>query len=124
MPVSEIRFEQGTNAWFLTSSDNLSNEENEYTRLVLSIINPAEDLLQYSNKLSVPTRLCSTSCRLLVTPDTPAKTLGLAAASITQSTGDNDSRSLGFRMSPCLATTPLWLRARRLTSPPGRPRFS
>ena len=99
-PVSEIRLEQGTNDWFLTLSDNLTNEESEYTRLVLSIINPAKHLLQYSNTLTVPSRLCSISCRLLVTSDVPAKTLGLAAASITQSTADNDSRSLGFRMSP------------------------
>ena len=34
----------------------------------------------------MPTRLCSTSCRLEVWPSTPASTLGFAAASTTTST--------------------------------------
>src|SRR5215831_504706 len=123
-PVSEIRLEKGTNDWFLTSSDSLTNEESEYTRLVLSIINPAEHLLQYSNTLTVPSRLCSINCRLLVASDIPAKTLGLAAASITQSTADSDSRSLGFRMSRCCTTTPCCMSARRFSSLPGRLRLS
>src|SRR4029077_12001252 len=123
-PGSEIPLMRGTNAWVLISRGNLINEESEYTRLVLSMINPAEDLLQYSNTSTVPSRLCSISCRLLVTSDIPAKTLGLAAASITQSTAGSDSRSLGFRMSPCRTTTPSSIRARRFSSLPGRLRLS
>ena len=47
----------------------------------------AHGACRYSSMLTVPSRLCSISWRLLVLPSTPASTLGLAAASITQSTG-------------------------------------
>jgi hypothetical protein len=43
--------------------------------------------------------LCSINCRLLVFPSTPASTLGLAAASITQSAGGSELMSLALRIS-------------------------
>ncbi len=72
----------------------------EYTLLLLNSRSPAFERRQYSSTFSVPTRLCSINCRRLVLPSTPASTLGLAAASITQSAGGSRSRSLDMRTSP------------------------
>ena len=64
----------------------------EYTRLVLSITKAARWRRQYSSIFTVPSRLCSTSCRLDVRPSMPASTLGLAAASSTTSTAGSVSK--------------------------------
>ena len=66
-------------------------------------------------------RLCSTSCRELAGPETPARTLGLAAASTTKSTAGNASMSLISRTSPCVSLTPSRPSSRRFNSLPGRP---
>ena len=49
----------------------------EYTRLVLSRMNPASDARQYSSRLIVPERLCSSNWRGPCFPSRPARTLGL-----------------------------------------------
>ena len=91
---------------------------------MLSKTKPTPCRRQYSSMLTVPNRLCSTSCRGLVRPSTPARTLGFAAASTTQSTRGSDSKSLAILMSPWMTVTPSWRRARRLVSLPGRLRLS
>ncbi len=95
-----------------------------YTRLVLSKMKPARWALAYSRRFTVPPRLCSTSCRELVRPSTPASTLGFAAASITQSAAGSVSRSLAARRSPWKSFTPRRRRASRLASLPGRMKLS
>jgi hypothetical protein len=67
---------------------------------------PARRLLQYSSRLIVPRRLCSTTCRELERPSTPAITLGFAEASITQSAGGRASMSLAARTSPWTSLIP------------------
>ena len=57
-------------------------------------------------------------------PCTPASTLGLAAASMTQSAAGSVSRSLAVRMSPWMKFTPSVRNRRRLVSEPGRIRLS
>src|ERR1039457_4299700 len=74
--------------------------------------------------LSVPTRLCSTSCRGLESPSTPARMLGFAAASITQSLAGRASMSLAARASPCTSLTPRRFRSARFPSLPGRMKLS
>ena len=64
------------------------------------------------------------SWRELVWPSTPARTLGLAAASMTQSTAGRVSRSLGARRSPWKSLTPIFFRASRFDSLPGRMKLS
>ena len=72
----------------------------------------------------VPTKLCSSSCRLLESSVTPARTLGLAAASTTQSTLGSRSKSLGQRTSPCKTRTPAVFSCERFCSPPARRKLS
>ncbi len=55
---------------------------------------PARWRRQYSRRFTVPRRLCSRSWRLLVAPSTPARTFGVAAASITTSAAGRVSKSL------------------------------
>jgi hypothetical protein len=65
----------------------------------------------------VPKRLCSISCRVLERLSKPAKTLGFAAASITQSAADKFSTSLAQRMSPWMTPMPSRLRFRFASLP-------
>src|SRR5208283_3796953 len=87
-------------------------------------MNPARTRLQYSRRFTVPPRLCSTSWRELERPSTPAMTLGLAAASITQSDGARESTSLAARASPWTRRIPSRFSSDRLTSLPGRLKLS
>src|SRR5712691_5690015 len=105
-PAGESRPICGRYASFSTVRGRLARGAIEYTRLVLSKTNPAPIFLQYSSRLMVPPRLCSTDWRLLESAPTPANTLGLAAASITQSTFGRTSKSLGQRTSPWRTRTP------------------
>src|SRR5439155_14038367 len=61
---------------------------------------------------------------LLVCPMTPASTLGFAAASMTPSTLGSDSKSLGFRRSPCRKRMPCSFIVCRFCSLPARLRLS
>src|SRR5215472_6235795 len=83
-----------TNRRLHSFSGNEVSAATEYTRLELNKMRPALRCLQYSSRFTVPHRLCSTSWRLLDLPSTPARTLGLAAASRTQSADGKDSKSL------------------------------
>ena len=80
---------------------------------------PAPCCLQYSSTLTVPTRLCSMSWRLLLCPSTPASTLGLAAASITQSAGGSASKSLARARRRAGRSMPSRCRRARFVSLPG-----
>jgi hypothetical protein len=99
-PGSSISHQLGTNASFRTVIFNSARRCAEYTRLVLNMMKPEPARLPYSSRLRVPIRLCSINCRLLGRSCSPPRTLGLAAASTTQSTRGSVSRSLGLRMSP------------------------
>jgi hypothetical protein len=92
----------------------------EYTRLLESSRSPARCALQNSSTFTMLARLCSNSCRLLTLPASPASTLGLAAASITQSAAGRTSKSLAWRMSPWMNLTPRFRSRTRLISEPGR----
>src|SRR5580658_8155339 len=87
-------------------------------------MNPARFLLQYSSRFMVPPRLCSTTCRELERPSTPASTLGLAEASMTQSQGARASMSLAARTSPCASRIPRRFSSARFPSLPGRMKLS
>src|ERR1700679_381812 len=87
-------------------------------------MNPARTRLQYSRRFTVPRRLCSTACRELDSPSTPARTLGFAAASISQSQAGRASISLADRMSPCTRRIPRRLSSARFASLPGRMKLS
>ncbi len=72
----------------------------------------------------MPSRLCSTSCRLLVRPSTPASTLGLAAASMTHSASGSASKSLAARWSAWNSRPPSRFSSARFVSLPGRMKLS
>ena len=91
---------------------------------MLSRIKPLRCFRQYSSKLIVPTRLWSSSCRDETLPGVPAKTLGSAAQSMTQSTAGRASKSLLHRKSPWINRTPLDWISWRFCSLPARQRLS
>src|ERR1700722_1158475 len=107
-----------------TTNGNRASTGMEYTRLVLNKMKPAFEFRQYSSRFTELSRLCSSNWRALVRPSRPARTLGCAAASITQSTGGSTSTSLAMRRSPCTSCTPSRFSAGRLNSLPWRERLS
>ena len=62
---------EGSNAPSRTSTGSWARGGIEYTRLVESSTKPAPQRLQASSICTVPSRLCSTSWRLLALPSTP-----------------------------------------------------
>ena len=95
-----------------------ASSDAEYTRLVLSNMSPALCLLQYSNKLIVPKRLCSINCLLEDCPSRPARTDGFAAQSITQSTLGRPSISDWERISPRIRSIPRVVKSEMFNSDP------
>ena len=123
-PAGSARAVSSANARSRTRSGSAANASTEYTRLLLKSTRPAPCRLQYSSVLSVPARLCSINWRLEDLPSTPASTLGLAAASITQSAGGRVSKSAALRTSPCHTRMPAQRSRSRFCSEPGRMKLS
>jgi len=93
------------------------------------MIKPAECSLQYSNRFTVPQRLCSIAVRDEENfpndaPSVPANTLGLAAQSITQSTAGTLCEKASSRRSVSKTRTPCRSKVDRLMRLPARKKLS